>query len=527
MASIFSRFKTFNEARRRIRRELKWSLKHAYARMRRTILGRRTTFVGITGSAGKTTTTDLAAAVLSVAGPCHQTKEFNAEMFVVKTIMETRWQHRFCVAELSARGPGTLDRKVWTFRPDISVITVVGRDHISAYESVEQIAEEKGKVVTALPPDGVAVLNIDDPLVRAVGEGCGRRVVWFGGAEGATLRLVGARSVWPEPLTLQVEYEGACHEVRTRLHGTHMAVPVLAALGVGVAAGVPLERALTALAAVQPPEGRMQAADGGNGVWFVRDDWKAPGWSFPIALEFLKAADARRKVAIVGTISDTTGNSTKEYKKFCKKAREAADLVVFVGSHAHRGLRARREEDGESVQGFSSIRQAAAYLQQELREGDLVLLKGSNKEDHLVRLLLNRSSPVQCWRDHCEETHFCDVCPKLHVPSADVSSAPAVAPRREGAVPVFVGLGNPGAEYQNTAHNVGHRVLDALVQDSGGAWTEAPEGWTSSIDLDGVTVRLLKPAAAMNQNGGAVRCFLDRVGGLPEHCTLVHDDADL
>ena len=112
-------------------------------------------------------------------------------------------------------------------------------------------------------------------------------------------------------------------------------------------------------------------------------------------------------------------DNTRKYKKVCRQIREFADLVVFVGPHAHRALRARQSESDSAIQGFSSIRYAATYLQTELRKGDLVLLKGSNQADHLVRLIINRSRPIQCWKDRCGVEVFCDMCSKLYKPSPD------------------------------------------------------------------------------------------------------------
>jgi len=158
----------------------------------------------------------------------------------------------------------------------------------------------------------------------------------------------------------------------------------------------------------------MQVVTGDDGVVFIRDDWKAPRWSLNAPLEFLKEARADRKVTVVGTISDSSGDANRRYKKICRQIREFADLVVFVGPQAHRALRARQNENDIAIQGFSSIRDAATYLQTELRRGDLVLLKGSHKADHLVRLILNRSHPIQCWKDKCDVVDFCDKCPKLY-----------------------------------------------------------------------------------------------------------------
>ena len=485
-------------------------------------------FIGITGSAGKTTTKDLTAAILANFGTCQKTLlSYNTLSGIVRIVLNTSKSHRYCVAELAGSGPGSLDSSIRVFRPDIAVVTLIGRDHYSAFKSREAIAAEKEKVVLELPPQGTAVLNIDDPLVRSMGERCNRRVIWFGEGAGATLRLRKACSRWPEPLKLFFEYQSKVYEVRTQLHGTYMAIPVLASLGVALAADLPLENAIVAIEKVQPPEGRMQTVIGGDGVVFIRDDWKAPLWSLNAPMAFLKEARADRKVAVVGTISDSSMDDSKKYMKVCRQVREVVDIIVFVGPHAHRALRARQNESDTAIQGFPNIRHAATYLQTELRKGDLVLLKGSNKGDHLVRLIINRSRPIQCWKDRCGLDIFCGRCSRLYKPSPDISFTEPIGLQTGPAVPVVVGLGNPDALFHKTLHNVGHRVLDALVQAAGSVWQMQAEGLVSSIDLEGMTVHLLKPGGKMNLNGTKVRPFLERTGSDPRHCIIIHGDADL
>jgi UDP-N-acetylmuramyl pentapeptide synthase len=239
----------------------------------------RTVFVGITGSAGKTTSKDLCTYILSDFAPCVSTSgSANLRFDVAQTVQHVRRRHRFCVIELAASKPGHIDFSLGIVRPDIAVLTLIARDHFSAFKSINAIAEEKGKVIAALPPDGVAVLNIDDALVRKIGESCSSRVVWIGRDERATLRLLEARSNWPEPLTLAVEYQGRVHQVATQLHGTQLALSVLAALGVAVALDLPLARAIDALERATAAEGRMQIVAADGGITFVRDDWKAPLW---------------------------------------------------------------------------------------------------------------------------------------------------------------------------------------------------------------------------------------------------------
>jgi UDP-N-acetylmuramoyl-tripeptide--D-alanyl-D-alanine ligase len=405
------------------------------------------TFIGITGSAGKTTTTDLTATILANFGPCQQTFQYNMPAAIVGTVWHTNKVHRYCIAELAAYGPGTLDISIRLVKPDIAVITVIGRDHYNAFKGMEAIAAEKEKVVLALPTHGTAVLNIDDPQVRSIGERCNRRIIWFGEGVGATLRLREARSRWPEPLTILFEYQDKTYEVRTQLHGTHMAIPVLASLGVALAANLPLEKTILAIALVQPIEGRMQVITGDDGVVFIRDDCKSPQWSLDAPLKFLREARAYRKIAIIGTISDSSGDAAKRYKRYCRQFREVADIVVFVGSHAHRALRARQNESDTTIQGFSNIRDVANYLQTELRRGDLVLLKGSYIADHLLRLIINRARPIQCWKDHCGVEAFCDKCPRLYKPSPNISFAAPIDLHTGPAVSVFAGLGNHTARF--------------------------------------------------------------------------------
>ncbi|MCC7258468.1 MAG: hypothetical protein IT486_08845 [Gammaproteobacteria bacterium] len=382
------------------------------ARRRRQGLG-STVFVGVTGTSGKSTATGLAAAILRTAGPCAQTRGYNALGDLVRLLRSMGPAQRYCVAELAAFGPGTLDRHVALIAPDIAVVTVIGREHYKAYRHLDAVAAEKAKVVLAPPQDGVAVLNIDDPLVRAIGERTSRRVLWFGCDAAATLRLVQARSAWPESLTLVVAWGGAEYVVGTRLHGRHLAVPVLAALGAGLAAGVPIAAALAAIAAFEPAAGRMQPLAAPDGITWMRDDMKSPAWSLALPFEWLREARAPRRVAIIGTVSDTHGDSGRNYRDFGRMARTAADLVVFVGPLAHRGLRARETPDDPTVQAFPTAQAAAAWLRTELRAGDLVLMKASHKADHLVRVILDREQPISCWRERCEQVRFCDQCPEL------------------------------------------------------------------------------------------------------------------
>lgn len=533
----------------RLKKALAWRIKplrerivlaRAHAHRRRL---NQTIFLGVTGSAGKTTTKDLAVAILQQAGPTTgNPKSLNYLLDVALLLLQVKRSDRFTVVEIAASGPNTLDGKLALTRPHVGALTVVQRDHIKNFDSLEAIAEEKGKLIFALPTDGTAVLNIDDPLVRKIGERATANRLWFGTLPEADIRLVSATSVYPEPLILELEYQGRRHTCTTSLHGTHLATATLAAIGMGIAVGIPMEQCIKALAAVTTTDGRMQIITDMRGVTFIRDDFKAPYWSFQPALDYLKNASAKRKVAVIGTLSDYSLSASKLYPKVARNAMEAADLTVFVGPHAMRALKSRRNENDRSIIGFTETEDAHHFLESELREGDLVLLKGSNRADHLVRLFLARRQPVTCWTRGCGYNRFCDVCPKLNQPSIVPPLAAPASTRGKDDIPQMqsstvpsrysdawfvVGLGNEGAKYKGTPHNIGFEVVDRLADRLGGKWSRDAEGETCEVQVGGERVVLLKPGTAINLCGEVIARVAARGGIMRERFIVIHDDNDL
>jgi UDP-N-acetylmuramyl pentapeptide synthase len=154
-----------------------------------------------------------------------------------------------------------------------------------------------------------------------------------------------------------------------------------------------------------------------DGVTFIRDEWKAPYWSIPSSLEFMRTACAKRKVIVLGTISDYRGRDKKKYYSIARQALGVADHVFFVGQNTHHILKIRKHPGDETLNAFETVKKAADFLQYFLMPGDLVLLKGSNRADHLTRIILTRNRKVACWRNRCNRQIFCDHCALLRVPS--------------------------------------------------------------------------------------------------------------
>lgn len=391
-------------------------LRHRAARLyRASLLG--TTFIAVTGSAGKTTAKRLTARILSAHASCRSSPgTANEHCHVEWAVLGTRHRHRFCVIEAGAPEPGYLDRSLRVIRPHISVLTRIALEHYAAYRSAEAIAQEKAKIVLALPEDGVAVLNRDDPLVREIGERRRGRTIWFGEDADSTIRLLQARSEWPGSLVLKIRYEGQDREVCTRLHGVHQAASVLASLGAALAAGVPFSSAIETVSQIEAMQGRMQV-EAYDGIVFVRDDLKSPQWSLNAPLEFLRRAHARRKLVVLGTISDSPNSPDRRYARAARQALEVADLVVLVGVRTPTAADSRAALANGTLRTFATLRDASGYLKAELRKDDMVLLKGTNRHDHLVRLILDRQEPVACWSDDCRLHDFCGSCPHLRSPA--------------------------------------------------------------------------------------------------------------
>ena len=507
----------------------------ARARFKRRRLA-NTVFVGITGSVGKTTTKDLAVSVLSRKAPTQGNRlGLNYLDDMAKAVISVRQSDLFAVFEVATSGPGTIDERIDLVSPSIAVMTVIGRDHIKSFGSIEAIAEEKAKLIMALPETGTAVLNRDDPLIRSVGEKTSASQLWFGIAEDADLRLLEARSDYPEPLTLTLAYQGQNYICRTNLYGTHLAVSVLAALGIGLAAGMSMEEAIAGLADASTTSGRMQIVQKPDGVTFLRDDFKAPHWTLQTTLDFLKNAQAKRKVAIIGTLSDYSLSASKLYPKVARRLRDVTDLVIFVGPHALRALKARTGENDDTLRGFTQIQDAHQFLQEELRAGDFVLLKGSNRADHLVRLMLARYQPVTCWITDCGWNRFCDACEFIQREDFDknqhsynaVSDNNAESTESDCGAWLVVGLGNPGEDYADTPHNIGGAVLDRLAQQLQKAWSKEPEGHIIRTCLHDQEVILFKPGSFMNDSGTVVEALRQRLKVSRKKVMVVYDDIDL
>ncbi|MEM6464512.1 MAG: Mur ligase family protein [Pseudomonadota bacterium] len=373
---------------------------------------RNVRWVAITGSVGKSTTSALISAVLSCRGQVVDgtvVSRSNTDELVDHTVLAVGRQHRYCVIELSI-GPRL--REIAQFlRPHVGVVTNIASDHRSKYKSLENIARVKSEVIRALGDDGVAILNADDPLVWGMRGLAPGKVIGFGRSPSATLQVESATGEWPNRMTVQLKHGARTLDVKTRFLGDYAALPVAAALAVGLAQGIRLEDGAAAIAAVEPVEGRLRPSETSDGVMFIDNSWKTPYHILPNVFQLLSQAKAKRKIIVLGSISDYPGSTSSRYRSVARQALKVADLVVFVGRWG--GSLAKLQEATESgrLLTFIDTRSARDGLRMILRHGDLVLLQGSQRRDHLERILLDRLQTVSCWRADCGRLQRCLQCP--------------------------------------------------------------------------------------------------------------------
>jgi aminoacyl-tRNA hydrolase len=480
---------------------------------------RRVAFIGVTGSAGKTTTKELIHAILSTR--LRGEKNIgNVNVTIMKTLVRVRPWHKYCVQEIAAARGGErvpLERPLALIRPRIGVVTNIGTDHLSAFGSKEAIAAEKSKLVAAVPQMGAAVLNADDPHVIAMRSKCRGRVITYGLSPDAMIRAENISCIWPERLSFDLLHDGQRHHVRTQLCGLHWTTCVLAAIGASLQMGVPVADSVRAVAAFAPPPRRMEPIVRADGIVFIRDDMKAPAYAIGPTLDFMKTAKARRKIAVIGTISDYAGASDTMYRNVARAALDAVDLVIFVGPKSSKCAKAKKHPRGEALQMFFSVAQASEYLADVLRPGDLVLLKGSQHSDDLGRLCT-----IETRGQHAGQAGDA-----LNFVQKEPAASNAPTPKQGRPVKSIVGFGNAGEEYRDTPHNVGQRALDHVARSLGAEWRQVPDALVATADYNGVAFHLIKPMTGVN-NSGAILLRLSReIGFGPEECLMLQDDMDL
>jgi UDP-N-acetylmuramoyl-tripeptide--D-alanyl-D-alanine ligase len=342
------------------------------------------TVIGVTGSSGKTSTKDLLAQLLAHAGPTVAPPgSFNNELGHPYTVLRADATTRYLVLETSARGIGHIRYLTEIAPPQIGVVLNVGSAHLGEFGSREAIARAKGELVEALPPDGLAVLNADDPLVRAMSGRTRARVVTVGEAADAAVRAVDVALDEFGRAAFRIVTPDGSARVTLRFAGRHHVGNALAAAAVATECGMALSEAAAALSAATPvSRWRMEVSERADGVVVVNDAYNANPESMRAALEALVAMSrsGRRPVAVLGEMAELGLGAPAAHEELGRLAvRLGVARIVAVGEAARpieRGAVLEGSTDGESSW-VPDADAAIALLRRELRPRDVVLVKAS------------------------------------------------------------------------------------------------------------------------------------------------------
>ncbi|MBB2912859.1 UDP-N-acetylmuramoyl-tripeptide--D-alanyl-D-alanine ligase [Streptosporangium becharense] len=293
-----------------------------------------TTVIGVTGSAGKTTTKDLLARLTARVGPTVAPVEsFNNEIGHPLTVLKAGEETRYLVLELSARNVGHIAHLTRVAPPSIGVVLNVGTAHLGVFGSRETIARAKGELVEALPADGVAVLNADDPLVAGMAERTAARVTWFGRGESATVRAENVVVDERGRASFTLRTPSGAAPVTLRLYGEHAVENALAAAAAGYELGLPVAVIAEELSEAEPrSRWRMEVTDRPDGVTVINDAYNANPDSMRAAFAALDAfAGSRRRLAVIGALRELGEESdalNEELGRLAGSSGLAALLVV-------------------------------------------------------------------------------------------------------------------------------------------------------------------------------------------------------
>jgi UDP-N-acetylmuramoyl-tripeptide--D-alanyl-D-alanine ligase len=336
--------------------------------------------IGITGSVGKSTTKELTAEVL---GQRYRTIKnpgnLNNEIGLPVSILKITEGHERAVLEMGFYVPGEIALLCEIAQPQVGVITNVSQVHLERAGTMEAIVQGKGELVESLPPapEGIAILNYDDPLTRVMSERTQGKVLFYGLSPEADLWASDIRSLGLEGVRFVMHYGDESIYIRVPLLGRHSVHTALRAAAVGLIEDLSWEEIVSGLQSSQS-QLRLVAVQGPNGALLLDDTYNAAPPSTIAALNLLAELEGRR-VAVLGDMLELGDFEERGHRMVGVRAAQVADQLITVGNRAqwiaNEARLAGMSED--QVVALKDSQEAIDYLQDWVGENDVVLVKGS------------------------------------------------------------------------------------------------------------------------------------------------------
>ena len=375
----------------------------ALARLARGVVDRLPglEIAAITGSAGKTTTKDLAAQLIETLGPTVSPKNsYNNEIGHPLTVLRVTGQTRYLVCELSARGPGHIASLCAIAPPQFGVVLCVGHAHAGEFGSIDEVARAKAELPAALPEGGAALLNADDPRVAAMASQTRARVVTFGRSPGADVRAAGVRLDEDGRACFTLVSQDGSAPVALRLFGEHNVANALAAAALAGQLGMSVADVAAGLSAAVPrSRWRMEVTRRADGVTVINDAYNANPEALRAALNSLAAmARGRRAYAVLGHMTELGPRASEFHEQAGRHAARAglAGLIVVGDAAAPilAGAAAEPSWHGELL-AVPDAAAAVAAVGERAGPGDVILVKASRAANlQSVALALTGEQPL-------------------------------------------------------------------------------------------------------------------------------------
>lgn len=338
--------------------------------------------VAIAGSNGKTTTKEMIAKITEIKGDTLKTEgNFNNLIGLPLTVFRWEEGHKIAVLEMGMNAKGEIKRLTEIANPTVGLVTNVNPAHLEKLQTLENVALAKGELFEGMSEEAVAVVNNDDPFVRAMGERFRGRKITFGTREGSDVMFANMKSAGLESVDIAFEAFGKGYRMHLPVPGFHNVMNALAAIAVAIALGIPLEEATRCIENFKPMKMRMERIQLSNGVRIVNDSYNANPYSMAAALKTVSGAKrAGRFIAVLGDMFELGPEAGVRHRELGENAaRFGVDkLFVFGGYAIEVAMGAiKMGMSPDSVMIYPTMDDLKRAVSLEIRTGDVVLVKGS------------------------------------------------------------------------------------------------------------------------------------------------------
>jgi UDP-N-acetylmuramoyl-tripeptide--D-alanyl-D-alanine ligase len=333
--------------------------------------------VGVTGSAGKTTTKEAIAHVLSARYRVLKSEgNFNNHFGLPLMLLKLEPEHEVAVIEMGMSHAGEIRALAKIAQPEIGVVTNVAPVHLEFFDSLAGIARAKYELIESLPANGTAVLNVDDEYVSQFGRNFKGKVITYGMSATADIRPENVQTRGAEGSEFDVVIAGSREHARLPLVGEHNILNALAAVAVGLARGLSPAEAVGALATLSPPDKRGQVVQLGN-ITVINDCYNSNPKALRAMVDALAAMKAGRRIVVAGEMLELGPAGEEMHRAAGQHAAEKKiDVLIGVRGLAQAMVDSARQA-GLKAEFAATPEEAGEWLSRETRDGDVVLLKAS------------------------------------------------------------------------------------------------------------------------------------------------------